>query len=32
MKVGWVQIDGGTIKHFTVGGQELWIDKVCAEP
>ncbi len=29
---GWVQIDGGSIKHFTVGGQELWIDKVCAVP
>lgn len=32
MEVGWVQIDGGSIKHFTAGGQEFWIDKVCAEP
>jgi hypothetical protein len=31
-EAGWVQIDGGSIKHITVGGQEFWIDKVCAEP
>jgi hypothetical protein len=29
---GWVQVDGGSIKTITVGGQEFWIDKVCAEP
>ncbi|HEX6367719.1 MAG TPA: hypothetical protein VF006_02225 [Longimicrobium sp.] len=29
---GWVKIDGGSIKTITVGGQEFWIDKVCAEP
>lgn len=29
---GHVRIWGGTIKHITVGGQEFWIDKVCAEP
>jgi hypothetical protein len=31
-KAGTVRIWGGTIKHVTVGGQEFWIDKVCAEP
>lgn len=29
---GFVQVDGGTIKTITVGGQELWIDRFCAEP
>jgi hypothetical protein len=31
-EAGWVQIDGGSMKSITVGGQELWIDKLCAEP
>ena len=31
-KRGTVRIWGGTIRHVTVGGQEFWIDKVCAEP
>lgn len=30
--VGHVRIGGGKIKDFTVGGQGLWIDKVCVEP
>jgi hypothetical protein len=29
---GFAKISGGSIKHITVGGQEFWIDKVCAEP
>jgi hypothetical protein len=29
---GNVRIWGGGIKDITVGGQEFWIDKVCAEP
>lgn len=29
---GHVTIWGGSIKTITVGGQEFWIDKVCAEP
>lgn len=29
---GHVRIWGGSIKTITVGGQEFWIDKVCAEP
>jgi hypothetical protein len=31
-KAGHVRIWGGPIKHVTVGGQEFWVDKVCAEP
>jgi hypothetical protein len=29
---GHVRIWGGSIKTISVGGQEFWIDKVCAEP
>ncbi|HST59979.1 MAG TPA: hypothetical protein VLK84_14840 [Longimicrobium sp.] len=29
---GQVTIYGGSIKHFTTGGQEYYIDKVCAVP
>jgi hypothetical protein len=29
---GHVRIWGGPIKDVTVGGQEFWVDKVCAEP
>jgi hypothetical protein len=29
---GHVRIWGGPIKDITVGGQEFWVDKVCAEP
>ena len=29
---GHVRIWGGPIKDVTAGGQEFWIDKVCAEP
>lgn len=29
---GHVRMWGGPINDITVGGQELWVDKVCAEP
>jgi hypothetical protein len=31
-KTGQVTIWGGPIKSMVVGGQEFWIDRVCAEP